>query len=153
MESASGAAGLSSKSYTRSRTEASHLTIRTKSCISTCSRTPTLHWTADLYTMKTLVETPGEQCAAAGRFTERGFDNDFHSVTAIQNVRGSLSPRISLGVSWFAAEDAREFLNRAIRIKSARAAFHLQHRRSRRPEWHLDQALSHVSAIATHRLA
>jgi len=47
-------------------------------------------WTVDLYAIKTLVETPESGLQLQFGLRNADFDNDFHSVTALQDVAGSL---------------------------------------------------------------
>lgn len=52
--------------------------------------TDLIAWTVDLYAVKTLVETPESGLQLQFGLRNADFDNDFHSVTAVQGVAGSL---------------------------------------------------------------
>ena len=52
--------------------------------------TDLIAWTVDLYAIKTLMETPESGLELQLGLRNADFDNDFHSVTALENVSGSL---------------------------------------------------------------
>lgn len=52
--------------------------------------TDLIAWTVDLYAIKTLMETPESGLKLQLGLRNADFDNDFHSVTALENVSGSL---------------------------------------------------------------